>query len=71
MKTQLCKCNKCDTIMIDMNPTGQSELETDDLDIVGMEFITDKGGGYWACPECLSDNDLVDVFERKELSCNQ
>jgi len=66
----LCKCNNCDTVLIDQNPqanakeyelTGKEELMVQVLDI---DEIVPKGGErhyFWACPECLTDGYLVDL----------
>lgn len=61
MKAPLCKCLNCNTIMVDKNPIDQPELTCPD-NIEDMEFINDTGGGYWACPNCKSDDHLIDLY---------
>jgi hypothetical protein len=64
----LCKCNNCDSILIDQNPqvnANEFPLKGNELE---MQFF---GGGikdkynnednYWGCPICLTDEFLTDV----------
>lgn len=62
METQLCRCNNCGTIMIDENPDDQPELTAPE-NVKNMKELNDIGGFYWACPECLTDEYLQDMYE--------
>lgn len=67
MKAKLCKCNNCDTVMIDQNPkTDTPELEVPD-NATDMQFIDEEGGGYWGCPVCDDDGYLMDITEQSQL----
>ena len=60
-KAFLCKCNNCDSILIDMNPqvgAVQCELTGDELE---MQFCQEDEGGYWGCPVCMTDAYLIDL----------
>lgn len=61
MKSELCKCNSCDIILIDENPQANAPL----LDIpVGAEYmvqIEEEGEIFWACPNCKTDEFLIDL----------
>ena len=64
----LCKCNNCNSVLIDQNPqigANEYELTGKELD---MQYI--KGSDlqpnfdnetYWGCPICLTDDYLVDL----------
>ena len=67
-KTELCKCNNCDTIMVDENAQigGKRYLIHDgkthlNEPVEEMERCDDMGDGFWACPVCLTDGYLVDL----------
>ena len=65
MKTPLCKCTNCDTIMYDENPDtnakqylvrdGKTHLNED------VETMVKDDDEYWACPKCNTDNYLIDL----------
>ena len=64
MKTPLCKCTNCDTIMYDENPQVNAiqylvrEGKTDlNRDIETMVKVDE----YWVCPKCNTDDYLVDL----------
>lgn len=66
-KTELCKCNKCDTIMVDENPQVGQTLHvitdglTDDGKMVEeLEYCDDMDSFFWGCPCCLTDDFLTD-----------
>jgi len=62
----LCKCNNCDSVLIDQNPQiGAKEHEIDGTEL-NMQFT----GGliefknvdpHWVCPICMCDDYLVDL----------
>lgn len=57
----LCKCNNCDTILIDRNP----QFDAPELPLQGneeqMEWLEDEDGQFWGCPHCKTDDYLVDL----------
>jgi hypothetical protein len=66
----LCKCNMCDTVMIDENAQPDARLYSYDekayckeLDetVENMAREDDMGDAFWACSECLTDNYLTDL----------
>jgi len=60
----LCKCNNCDSILIDKNPqinAKEYDEKSDDV-IKASEMIQlDDDGYYWACPVCMTDEFLDDL----------
>lgn len=64
MKAHLCKCNNCDTVLIDENPQiGAKELELTGNE-VEMEYIKVEGTDnhyFWACLICKTDDYLTDL----------
>lgn len=57
----LCKCLKCDVVLIDLNPQiGAKEHELTGKEIE-MQAIEDKNGVYFVCPICETDGNLVDL----------
>jgi hypothetical protein len=67
MKTHLTKCAKCGTIMVDENPGNQPKLVAPN-GVVNMVMCNDENtdvsdGFFWACPNCLTDAHLIDLFE--------
>lgn len=66
MEAQLCKCNKCNIILIDQN----SQIDQPVFDFAHateMQFINDRYGGFWACPVCGKDDSLTDIVELSQL----
>lgn len=62
MKANLCKCNNCDSILIDQN----SQIGANEYDLSGeeieMQYMQDEDGEYfWACPLCETDDYLIDL----------
>lgn len=67
-KTELCKCNNCETIMVDENPQvgakrylvrdGKTHLNEV---VEQMERLDDMGTEFWGCPNCLTDEYLTDL----------
>ena len=55
----LCKCNMCDTILIDKNPqVDAKKIEIhSEMNVLLMEKNED---GYWVCPNCNTDDYLSD-----------
>lgn len=54
---QLCKCGNCDAVMYDENPDGQPEVVVPK----GVLNMTKDERGFWACPNCGTDEYLQDV----------
>ena len=67
MKAQLCRCNNCDTIMIDKNPGEQPELlvpgNCKDMIECNDEDTPPEHGFFWGCPNCLTDGYFQDVYD--------
>jgi hypothetical protein len=64
----LCKCNNCETILIDQNPQINAEKyilkggeQTMQYFGGGVKDIEGKSEGYWGCPICLTDGYLKDL----------
>ena len=65
MKANLCKCTNCETIMYDENPQVDAKLYLvrNGKTHLNEEVATmdkDKNDN-WACPECETDNYLIDL----------
>lgn len=58
---ELCKCNKCDTVLIDNNPQIGAKKYTLPSNAQEMEFIQDEGGYAHVCPICKTDAYLSDL----------
>lgn len=61
----LTKCLLCNIIICDENPGENSlDFETEDLpDNIQTMIINndDKADPFWCCPQCKSDENLIDV----------
>ncbi len=61
----LCKCNKCDSVLIDQNP----QIGAKEYPLTGIELDMQWTGGLvenkdepkWVCPICMTDDYLVDL----------
>ena len=63
-KHYLCRCNMCDSLLLDKNPSGNSiliDVTTIDKPINYMMQFHDGGEFYWGCPNCATDSYLVDL----------
>lgn len=61
---KLCKCNNCESILIDENPQiGAKELEVPGNAKEMIQVQEDGGTFFWACPECKTDEYLMDIEE--------
>lgn len=66
MKTELCRCNNCERLLIDENPqSGAEKIEVGNMKVHSMEWIEEENEGYWACPHCLTDAYLTDISSVK------
>jgi len=68
-EVNLCKCNRCDLVMLDKNPQINAPTYKVNLfKIEDMQYLKDNGGDYfWACPTCESDEYLTDEISEKDL----
>jgi thioredoxin-related protein len=78
MATHLCKCNYCETVMYDENPSNnqreytEEELAAATITIENMEQVEEEDSEeddvhyFWACPVCQTDDTLKDYD--KDLS---
>lgn len=59
----LCKCNKCGSILIDQNPQINAKEHTLQGKEIDMQYKDDNdgSGGFWVCPICDSDAFLIDL----------
>jgi len=59
MEANLCKCNNCDSILLDQNPqTGAIHHDLGQYpNVKHMKFKKD----HWACPICDTDAYLIDL----------
>ena len=57
----LCKCNNCDTVLIDENPQTGAKKYKSPLDAENMDYLKDGEEYFWACPKCETDDDLIDL----------
>lgn len=64
----LCKCNNCDTILLDQNP----QIDAERYEVNGnfsetfgtveeMQYDDSGENGYWICPICETDEYLRDL----------
>lgn len=59
MKTTLCRCNNCYSILVDENPQiGAIEYLIEDSLVLYMDKDAD---GFWICPVCGTDEYLIDL----------
>jgi len=68
----LCKCNKCGTILLDQNPQIGAKRHTINLTKVEvMQYIKDEESQdqeyFWGCPICMTDAYLTDTLTEKEI----
>ena len=61
MKATLCKCNNCDSVLIDDNPQTNAIFHTLKGGEMTMLEITDENGFGFVCPICLVDDYLIDL----------
>lgn len=62
--THICKCNNCENVMFDENPTGEPKVSMKKYrHASAMVQAEDEGGVFWACPECLTDSYLTDLVD--------
>jgi hypothetical protein len=64
----LCKCNHCDGIFIDENPSAASQQydlanypDIQPLQLFFVELNSKYEPDYWGCPVCCTDSGLIDL----------
>ena len=62
MKDYLCKCNKCNSVLIDKNP----QFGAVEYTLIGNEkdmvlLVDFDGDIYYGCPKCETDDYLIDL----------
>jgi phage-related protein len=73
-KSNLCKCNNCELILVDKNPQINAKeqavfkdknnqwVNLENIEVADMEYLEDKNGdNFWACPVCEVDDFLIDI----------
>ena len=65
--TQLCRCNNCFTIMFDENPSDQIALVAPSATVNMKKFEHEEGDSLWGCPECGTDEYLMDIESQQML----
>ena len=60
-QTELCRCIKCDLILVDHNPQVDAEKYMVDTGTPELERIEVDGEFFWACPTCKDDGHLIDM----------
>lgn len=67
-KATFCQCTNCETIMFDQNPqTGAKQYKISDFpnatEMQYMQLLIENQDSdiYWACPICLTDENLIDL----------
>jgi hypothetical protein len=68
----LCKCNNCDTILLDQNSQISAEKHlVDHTKIDDMQYIKDENSQdqeyFWGCPICMTDSYLTDTITKEDL----
>lgn len=68
----LCKCNNCNTILLDQNPQIGAKLHSVNLNKVEvMQYIKDEDSQdqsyFWGCPICMNDDYLTDELTDEEI----
>ena len=58
MKTELCKCNNCESILYDQNPQINAPTYFAPKGTENMELIENE---FWGCPICKTDDYLTDL----------
>jgi len=63
MEANLCKCNNCDSILLDQNPqVGAKQHNLGQFpNIKHMEYLKDENESFWVCPVCKTDDYLTDL----------
>lgn len=56
-----CKCANCDTVLFDMNPQVDANEYPLEQYPDAKEMIFMENELFWACPECLTDEHLIDL----------
>lgn len=67
--TNLCRCNMCDSILIDENPQTDSPLYDlkDYPQAKKMVQFHEDDDWFWGCPECKTDAYLQDEILNHDI----
>jgi len=57
----LCRCNKCNNVLIDHNPQINAMVHKLKGDELEMEQFDDNGDYFFGCPICETDEFLIDI----------
>lgn len=57
----LCLCNKCGATLIDRNPMCTAKMLPLQGNEQNMILIEDKDEKFWGCPNCRTDEYLMDL----------
>ena len=60
IRDYLCKCNMCDSILIDENPQVNAKKHA--VDIENVAPMSKNNEGQWVCPVCGTDGYLTDYI---------
>jgi len=62
MVANLCKCNNCDSILLDQNPqVGAIDHDLSKYPNIKHMMFINEDGGFCACPICKTDDYLMDL----------
>ena len=61
MEDFLCKCNNCDSILIDHNPQTGAKMFPVPNNVLYQVLLKDEFESFWGCPECKTDEYLTDL----------
>jgi len=70
-KHQFCKCNNCDEVFFDTNPSEQPFFKIPKnkgfRELSTLQEEEEEGDFFQGCPECETDEFLQDVVDENEL----
>ena len=68
LKYQFCKCNNCGGVFFDTNPSEQPFFEIPKgKGYQELDTIEEDGEYFQGCPECETDEHLMDVENENDL----
>lgn len=56
-----CQCTQCGGVFYDENPESSTQTLIPDEGEQALEQFTDKDGLFWGCPDCQTDEFLIDL----------
>lgn len=67
-KHQFCKCNNCDEVFFDTNPSEQPFFSIPEGKSYNqLETLEEDGEFFQGCPNCETDGHLKDIEQQEEL----